>query len=78
MMLKVRLRRDRILLILARRNYSQNGLARSLGISSGYMSQLMKGVRRPSPRLRRKMLGVLQMKDFDELFEIEEVSVAAL
>lgn len=77
-MLKVRLRRDRILLILARRNYSQNGLARSLGISSGYMSQLMKGVRRPSPRLRRKMLRVLQMKDFDELFEIEEVGVAAL
>ena len=54
--------------VIARQNISQNELARRLGITSGYMSQLVCGTRCPSPRLRRKMLGHLDSLTFDDLF----------
>jgi transcriptional regulator with XRE-family HTH domain len=53
---------------IARQNISQNELARRLGITSGYMSQLVCGTRCPSPRLRRKMLEHLDSLSFDDLF----------
>ena len=55
---------------LARRNYSQNGLARSLGVSSGYLSQLINGHRYASPDLRRKLMEFLGVDDFDAIFEL--------
>jgi DNA-binding XRE family transcriptional regulator len=55
---------------LARHNFSQNELARHLGISSGYLSQLITGKRSPSPRLRRKILTLLPGATFDQLFLI--------
>jgi len=60
--------------ILTRRNMSQNRFAMKLGISSGYMSQLMCGFRNPSPDLREKILAELKMDEsrFDDLFEIKE------
>ena len=60
--------------ILARKNMSQNWLARQLGVSSGYMSQLMTGVRNPSPDLRIKILERLKMDEsgFDRIFEIKD------
>ncbi len=71
-MLKVSLNRQALELFLIKRNMSQNMLAMRAGISSGYMSQVMRGARRPSPRLRQRLLDVLGLS-FDDLFLIEEV-----
>ena len=70
----VALKRNRIREILARKNMSQNCFAMRLGINSGYMSQLMSGVRNPSPRLREKILTLLKMDEsrFDEIFELKD------
>lgn len=59
--------------ILARKHMSHNGFAIKLNISSGYMSQLMSGVRNPSPELRQEILMVLKMNktEFDQIFELK-------
>jgi len=71
-MLKVRVNRRAVELAIAKRNMSQNMLAMRMGSSSGYISQLMRGVRYPSPKIRQKMLEVLAPMTFDEVFIIEE------
>ena len=69
----VAIRGDQVRKILARKNMSQNCFAMRLGVSSGYMSQLMSGVRNPSPVLREKILAELKMNEdgFDEIFELK-------
>ena len=69
----VAMKGDRIKQILARKSMSQNCFAMRLGVSSGYMSQLMSGIRNPSPELRREILKELKMDErgFDEIFEIK-------
>ena len=57
---------------IARLNMSQNEFAVKLGVSSGYMSQLVCGTRSPSPKLRRKMLEILAPLTFDDLFVVED------
>ncbi len=57
---------------LTRKNLAQNELASKLGISTGYMAQLIGGGRSPSPRLRRRMLSVLNPITFDELFTVSD------
>ncbi|MDE2844994.1 MAG: helix-turn-helix transcriptional regulator [Chloroflexota bacterium] len=47
-------------------------LARRCGISRGYMSQLMRGERSPSPRVQRRLQEVLGVTDFHNLFFIQE------
>jgi len=39
--------------------FSQNEVARQVGISSGYLSQIMNGNRAPSPRVLKRLHGVL-------------------
>lgn len=75
----VRLRRLRVKLnpspvwaFLDERDISQNELARLIGISSGYLSQLMSGSAQPSPQVRRRLQHVLGETDFDSLFTITE------
>jgi len=70
----VAIRSEAIRKILARKNMSQNWLAKQLKVSSGYMSQLMTGVRNPSPDLRIKILERLKMDEsgFDRIFEIKD------
>ena len=72
-MVRVRLNRDFVDILLARRNMSQNSLARMLGLSTGYMAQLMNGDRYPSPRLRQRILEILNPLSFDDLFIVEHV-----
>lgn len=72
MAIRVRVRSEKVQQLLVRRNYSQNGLARRLHVSSGYMSQLLHGTRSPSPRLREKLMDVLRVDDFDMLFIAED------
>ena len=73
-MVKVALKAQGLLKILAKKNKSQNWLAFRMQISSGYMSQLMTGMRHPSPKMREKMLTALPNHTFDELFRIENCS----
>ncbi len=69
-MVKVTLKRQAVASILARKNKSQNWLAGRLGISSGYMSQLLNGERAPSPRMRDRILEYFESMSFDDLFSI--------
>ena len=52
-MIKVKLNRNAIQVAMAKRNMSQNMLAIRVGISSGYISQLMSETRYASPKLRQ-------------------------
>ncbi len=71
-MVKVRLNRRALELVIAKRNMSQNMLAIRTGSSGGYISQLMRGVRYPSPKIRQKILDALSPLTFDDLFIIIE------
>ena len=55
---------------LEQRDISQNELARLTGISSGHLAQLISGKAHPSPELRQRLLLVLELTDFDDLFTI--------
>lgn len=68
---KAKLRAETVRRILARRNLPQKWLTSRLQTSSGYMSQLMNGARNPSPTMRNKIMNVLGVQDFDELFCIK-------
>lgn len=70
--MKVKVKSPSLRLLLARKNMSQNCFARRVGVTSGYMAQLMSGLRNPSPKLREAMLMELKKDEahFDEFFEI--------
>ena len=55
--------------LMARLSLTQNGLAGLLGITSGYLSLILRGRRRPSAALRERMMHVLQAS-FDDLFYV--------
>jgi len=74
MMIKVLIKQREFEKLLARKNKSQNWLAMRLGISSGYMSQLMQGSRCPSPELRARILKVFGGQSFDDIFRLYEPS----
>jgi len=69
-MLKVTVKQSEVERLLAKRNLSQNAFAERLSISSGYMSQLMRGSRYPSAELRAKILRSLRGVGFDDIFEV--------
>ena len=69
--IKVFIRSDEMAILMARRHVSQRGLARALKLSSGYVSQLTRGTRSPSPELRSRLQQFLRVEDFDSLFRIE-------
>ena len=71
---RVRLNPDKVWNLLNRLNMSQNELARLAGTSSGYLSQLMSGTRRPSPRLRRRLMEALGVTCFEDLFILEVIN----
>jgi transcriptional regulator with XRE-family HTH domain len=54
---------------IARLNLSQNELARKLGLTSGFMSQLLNGKRFAGAETRRRIMEALPQASFDELFE---------
>lgn len=69
---QVRLNPAPVWAFLDDREISQNELARRVGISAGYLSQLMNGRAHPSPQLRQRLQRVLGVTDFDALFDITE------
>ena len=71
-MLKVNIKQEVIEKFLVKKNKSQNWLAMKLEISSGYMSQLLLGIRHPSPKIREKIPNVMPDLKFDDIFKIEK------
>ena len=69
--MRVSIRSKTIKKHLARKNLSQNWLALRVGTTSGYMSQLLRGIRTPSPEMRQKILDALKDYAFDDLFVIK-------
>jgi len=69
-MLKILVRQREVERFLTKRNLSQNAFAERLSISSGYMSQLMRGNCYPSAELRAKILRSLKNITFDDIFAI--------
>ena len=56
---------------LARSNVVQRDLAQAIRVSDGYLSQLLKGIRCPGPRVRDRLASSAPFHDlsFDDLFE---------
>jgi plasmid maintenance system antidote protein VapI len=69
-MLKVKIKTRALQVILARRNMSQNGLARGSELQSGHVSQLISGKRNVSPETREKILRCLPGIKFEQIFSI--------
>ena len=57
--------------LLQRLNISQNELARAMGTTSGYLSQIISGKRCASPDMRRRLLSALGNPPFDDLFILD-------
>ena len=72
---RVKLNPHKVWDLLNRRNMTQNELARLIGTSSSYLSQLMSGHRCPSAAFRKKLMDALGVTDFDDLFILETVDV---
>ncbi len=72
MKLKVSIKPKALLMILARRNMSQNSLGRVTDLQSGHVSQLISGKRNVSPSTREKIMRALEGIQFDEIFAINE------
>ena len=53
-------------------NMSQNELARRIGRSQGFVSELFNGRRCASADTRRRLMEVLQVTRFEDLFILEE------
>ena len=70
--MRVYLRTERFCNYLIRNNLSQNWLAQKLGVSSGYLSQLLRGQRSPSPAVRQRIMELFVESGFDDLFEIRQ------
>ena len=68
---RVRLNPHRVWAILNRLNMTQNELARLVGTSSSYLSQLMSGLRCPSAAFRKRLMDALGVTEFDDLFYLE-------
>ena len=61
---------------LTRRNISQNELARLAEVSPSYLSELVAGTKSPQAGTRRKLLGAMDGKTFDDLFIVEDCDEA--
>ena len=70
---RVRLKPEAVWELLNRLKITQNELARRIGRSSGYLSQLINGDRCPSAETRRRLMEALGVSDFDVLFVLERV-----
>ena len=70
---RVRLDPRKMWELMNRLNVSQNELARLVGTSSSYLSQLMSGHRCPSAAFRKKLMDALGVTDFDDLFYLEDI-----
>lgn len=66
-MKKIGLRREQVLKLLQHDNMSQNEFAQHVGITGGFMCQLLRGDRNPGPNVRQLIMDATGMT-WDELF----------
>ena len=57
---------------LNRLSMSQNELARRLGASSGYRSEMINRHKCPSPAMRQRVMRILGDVSFEDLFTVED------
>lgn len=71
-MIVVYIKRTRVLEILVRRNMTQAALAAEMSTTTDYFSKMMRNHRPASPRVRKKMMGVLGLKvdQWGEVFRV--------
>ena len=69
---RVLLKAEAVWELLNRLNMSQGELARRARISPGYLSQLLSGQRCASPEVRERLMAVLGVRRFDDIFVIEK------
>ena len=69
---RVLLKADAVWELLNRLNMTQGELARRARISPGYLSQLLSGQRCASPEVRERLMAVLGVRRFDDIFVIEK------
>ena len=69
---RVLLKAEAVWELLNRLNMSQGELARRARISPGYLSQLLSGQRCASPEVRERLMAVLGVRRFDDVFVIEK------
>lgn len=67
----IRTKRRQLVETRVKAGYSQRGLARAAGLTSGYMSQIERGLRHPGPAAAKKICMALNV-EFDDLFELDE------
>ena len=70
-MVTVGLRREAFEIAIMRRNLSQKKLAEKLNISRSYLSEIVRGKRRPSAEMRERLLKYFSELTFDDLFTID-------
>jgi transcriptional regulator with XRE-family HTH domain len=68
-MVTVELKADVLRKAAAERNLSLAELAKTMGIAPTYLSVILRGKRRISPKVRRRMLDRLGLK-FEEVFSL--------
>ena len=71
-MVRVGLKKEAFEVAITRRNLSQKGLAERLHISRSYLSEIVRGKRKPSAAMRERFLEYFREYTFDDLFVIEK------
>ena len=71
-MVRVGLKKEAFEVAITRRNLSQKGLAERLHISRSYLSEIVRGKRKPSAAMRERFLEYFREYTFDDLFIIEK------
>ena len=66
--MKVRIKTKPFLEKLARNNWSQNGFGLLAGLTSGHLSQLVRGKRNVSATTRKKIMSKLEGTEFEDIF----------
>lgn len=70
--MQVSLNKEKIKLILARKNKTQSWLANNIGTTKQYLWQMLNGKRHPSADMRNRILFALRRAKWDEIFIIKE------
>ena len=69
--MKLEVRTDKLTELRIKRGLSQTELARGVGITGGYMSQIENGLYAPSPKVAKLIAEVLRT-DFDTIFLLKD------
>ncbi|HAJ32463.1 MAG TPA: hypothetical protein DCK79_03720 [Candidatus Atribacteria bacterium] len=69
--IKVKIKKNNLMNILAKKNWNFTELARRIGYSSSIITLYLKGERNPTAKVRRRMLDALGC-EWDDIFYTDE------